>query len=103
MDEHGEHPEDPIEVPIDGILDLHTFQPQDLKTLVPDYLDLCRQQGILQVRIIHGKGKGVLRRSVHAILDKLPEVESYQLASDRSSWGATLVFLAGADNEGATD
>lgn len=85
---------DPIDMPIDGTLDLHTFHPRDLKTLVPDYLAACRDKGILQVRIIHGKGIGALRETVHAILKKLPEVISFQLADESGGgWGATVVYL----------
>jgi DNA-nicking Smr family endonuclease len=84
----------PIELPIDGILDLHTFHPRDVKELVPDYLTECRERGILEVRIIHGKGTGALRRTVHAILSRLPEVASFGLAmEDAGGWGATLVTL----------
>jgi len=84
----------PIELPIDGTLDLHTFHPRDVKALVPDYLAECRERGILAVRIIHGKGTGSLRRSVHAILSWLPEVASFGLAmEDAGGWGATLVTL----------
>jgi DNA-nicking Smr family endonuclease len=84
----------PIELPIDGILDLHTFHPRDVKELVPDYLAECRERGILEVRIIHGKGTGALRRTVHAILSRLPEVASFGLAmEDAGGWGATLVTL----------
>lgn len=87
---------EPVEYPIDGILDLHAFDPRDVKDLVPEYLRECRSRGILRVRIIHGKGTGTLRRTVHAILERLPEVESFRLASeDASSWGATVVFLKG--------
>ena len=83
-----------IEIPIDGTLDLHTFSPRELGELVPDYLAECRARGILEVRIVHGKGTGALRRSVHAILGRLPEVESFALADERGgSWGATLVTL----------
>jgi dsDNA-specific endonuclease/ATPase MutS2 len=85
---------DPIELPIDGTLDLHTFHPRDVKDLVPDYLDACRERGIYRVRIVHGKGTGALRRTVHAVLDRLQQVESYRLGGmGEGSWGATLVFL----------
>ncbi len=84
----------PVPLAIDGELDLHTFLPKDLKTLIPDYLEECRRRGILEIRIIHGKGKGNLRRSVHALLDRNPTVASYRLAdSGFGGWGATLVFL----------
>lgn len=85
---------EPVELPIDGTLDLHAFRPQEVKDLVPDYLAACRERGILHVRIVHGKGTGALRRTVHAVLDRLPEVASYRLAGeDAGSWGATLVDL----------
>jgi len=84
----------PIEIPIDGTLDLHTFQPRDVKELVPAYLRECQARGILDVRIVHGKGRGVLRRTVHAILDRLPEVAAFHLADETGGgWGATLVKL----------
>jgi DNA-nicking Smr family endonuclease len=89
--------EDDIEavvIPIDGTLDLHTFKPADGKDLVPDYLKVCREKGILRVRIVHGKGTGALARTVHSVLGKIPEVESFELAGpDEGSWGATIVRL----------
>ncbi len=86
--------DEPIEIPINGVLDLHTFNPRDLKTLVPDYLAACRDRGIFQVRIIHGKGIGNLRRTVHAILSRHPDVLSYTLDHpEYGGWGATLVAL----------
>lgn len=86
--------EAPVEIPIDGMLDLHTFRPSDLGDLLPDYLEACREKGILQVRIVHGKGTGSLRRSVHAVLERLEEVESFELAGmGGGGWGATLVQL----------
>ena len=84
---------DPQELPIDGTLDLHTFRPEDLGTLIPDYIEACLEKKIYSLRIIHGKGTGNLRRSVHALLDRNPHVKSYSLAGDSSGWGATLVNL----------
>ncbi len=87
-------PEDnPKELPIDGTLDLHTFRPQDLGSLIPGYIEACLENEIYSLRIIHGKGTGNLRRSLHALLEVNPHVETYSLAGDRSSWGATLVDL----------
>ncbi|MEX0927755.1 MAG: Smr/MutS family protein [Balneolales bacterium] len=88
--------DEPREFPIDGTLDLHIFRPGEVKDLVPGYLQACRDKGIYDVRIIHGKGTGALRRTVHAILDRLDYVESYSLGGSGSgSWGATLVYLRG--------
>lgn len=85
---------DPLEFPVNGTLDLHAFSPREVKDLVPEYLAECRKRGILQVRIIHGKGIGTLRELVHAVLAKLPEVESYRLADETAGgWGATIVML----------
>lgn len=84
----------PIEVPIDGVLDLHTFAPADVKELVADYVEECAQRGIQQVRIIHGKGQGVLRRIVHGVLHRHPRVHGYVLADPGGGgWGATVVQL----------
>ena len=90
--------DDAYELPIDGILDLHTFHPRDTKSLVTEYIVACRQKGILDVRIIHGKGTGALRETVHSVLKKLPDVESFSLATDRSSWGATRVRVRPPDD-----
>jgi dsDNA-specific endonuclease/ATPase MutS2 len=87
--------QEPVEIPVDGILDLHQFQPGDVKELVPHYLEVCREKGILRVRIIHGKGTGALLRSVHSILSKLPGVISFtQAMENEGGWGATIVTLA---------
>ena len=93
-DEQDINGTDIVQVPIDGVLDLHNFSPKDLKYLIPDYLEECRKVNIFQVRIVHGKGIGNLRRTVHAILGRLPEVEQFKLADERAGgWGATLVEL----------
>jgi dsDNA-specific endonuclease/ATPase MutS2 len=84
----------PVEHPIDGTLDLHTFRPADVNDLVPDYLLACRERGLLQVRIIHGKGIGTLRRIVEEVLRRLPYVESFGPAGETGGgWGATIVTL----------
>ena len=84
-----------VPYPVDGILDLHVFNPRDVKDLVPEYLWACRQKGILRVRIIHGKGRSVLRKTVHAVLDREETVLFYTTAAgDRSGGGATIVHLS---------
>ena len=84
----------PAQWPIDGTLDLHLFQPKGVGDLLPEYLDECRKRGILQVRIVHGKGTGQLRERSHAILRRMPEVESFSLAPGAmGGWGATVVAL----------
>ncbi|MEZ5274745.1 MAG: Smr/MutS family protein [Opitutaceae bacterium] len=86
--------DEPIELPINGVLDLHTFRPSDLATLIPDYLEACRERGILSVRIIHGKGTGTLRETVHALLRRQAGVAGFRLGDETSgSWGATIVTL----------
>ncbi|HXT40099.1 MAG TPA: Smr/MutS family protein [Candidatus Angelobacter sp.] len=88
---------DPIRLPVDGVLDLHTFRPRDVKGVVTDYLAECRARGILQVRVIHGKGIGKLRQTVHSILAKQPDVTSFALAGEAyGGSGATIVHLKSA-------
>ena len=88
----------PQELPIDGVLDLHTFRPEDLGELVPAYLAECRKRGIFEVRVVHGKGIGNLKRGVHAILARLPEVASFSEAGVHyGGSGATMVRLREID------
>ena len=83
-----------IDLPIDGTLDLHTFRPQEVKSLVHDYLEACRDSGITHLRIVHGKGTGTLREIVHSQLRASPLVAHFSLADpSRGGWGATLVRL----------
>ena len=86
--------EEPVELPITGELDLHSFRPQDLGGLIPDYIEACRTKGIDKIRIVHGKGIGNVRRSVEAILARHPDVQSFVQASEQmGGWGATIVTL----------
>ncbi len=81
------------QAPLDGVLDLHAFRPQEVPDLLREYLRACRTVRLTEIRIIHGKGKGVLRETVHALLQREPMVRNFRLANDRSSWGATLVDI----------
>jgi len=86
---------DPVEYPITDELDLHPFAPAEVAELVADYLDQCVARGFSLVRIIHGKGRGTLRRTVHAVLARHPAVKSFRGApEDRGGWGATMVELS---------
>lgn len=89
---HTEAPE-AMEALRTGALDLHTFQPRECADVVAEYLRAAQDAGLTTVRIIHGKGTGTLRRTVHGVLDRHPAVRAYRLADDRSGWGATLVDL----------
>ena len=83
-----------IDLPIDGVLDLHTFRPSDVKSVVHDYIELCHERQIGELRIIHGKGIGQLRATAHAILTRHPLVQTFALASEPyGGSGATIVRL----------
>ena len=82
---------EPINMPIDGVLDLHTFKPAEVKELLSDYFEACLEKDITTVRIIHGKGTGALRDLVHAQLRKSPLVASFQQAeAGGGGWGAPI-------------
>lgn len=74
-------------------LDLHTFHPRDVPSVVIEFLDEAYAVGFVQVRIIHGKGIGVQRAIVRGILEKHPAVLSFGDAVDAGGWGATVVRL----------
>ena len=85
---------EPIIMPIEDSLDLHTFQPRDIPDLLEDYLAECLKAGLYSVRIIHGKGKGVQKRRVQGLLKNNPMVSSFKDAPpEAGGWGATLVEL----------
>ena len=79
-------------VPIEGTLDLHAFQPRDIRSVVDEYLDAAHEAGFREVRLIHGRGKGIQRGIVQAVLEQHPLVESFSDAPD-SHLGATLANL----------
>ncbi|MBM3855300.1 MAG: Smr/MutS family protein [Verrucomicrobia bacterium] len=84
----------PVPLPITGELDLHTFRPADLSELLPAYFAECAARGIREIRIVHGKGTGTLRATVHALLRRSPAVASFRSGDETTgSWGATLVTL----------
>lgn len=83
-----------IRVPIEDSIDLHTFRPSEVKDLLKDYLKAASRKGFTEVRIIHGKGTGVLRRTVHSVLATHPLVISYGDAGHGSGgWGATIAAI----------
>ena len=84
----------PVKIPIEDILDLHTFRPKDLPDLLVDYFEACIDEGIYSVRIVHGKGRGILKKRVQGLLKKNSLVKSFQDApAEAGGWGATLVEL----------
>jgi dsDNA-specific endonuclease/ATPase MutS2 len=89
-----ENSEEPIEFKISDELDLHTFRPSELGELIPDYIGLCIQKDIFRIRIIHGKGIGTLRETVHAILRRDSRVLRFELAGqNEGGWGATIAWI----------
>ena len=94
----------PLPLPPGDTLDLHTFSPREVAPLLGDFLDLCEQAGITRARIIHGKGMGVLRQRVRALLARDPRVLFCRDApAEAGGWGATVVGLRGRSDRGETD
>jgi DNA-nicking Smr family endonuclease len=90
----GSEDDEGVELPIEDSLDLHPFNPRDVKTVVEEYLVQCRLRGFAEVRIIHGRGTGVQRAIVQSLLAKSPHVAAFHDAeSERGGWGATVVEL----------
>jgi dsDNA-specific endonuclease/ATPase MutS2 len=86
--------DEPIDIPLEDSIDLHTFQPKEVASVVEEYLEECSRVGFAQVRLIHGKGIGVQRNIVRSVLSKHPVVLSYRDApAEAGGWGATVVIL----------
>jgi dsDNA-specific endonuclease/ATPase MutS2 len=84
-------------VPIEDSIDLHGFLPRDILSVVESYLEAAAEKGFVEVRLIHGRGKGVQRARVQALLSAHPLVESFTDApASRGGWGATVVILRDA-------
>jgi DNA-nicking Smr family endonuclease len=83
-----------VRIPIENWIDLHTFSPREIPSLLEEYLLECRKKGFREVRIIHGKGKGVQGNIVRSFLSRSPLVESFKWAPpEQGSWGATIARL----------
>lgn len=94
MPDRNDFPRGPFDLPIDGVLDLHTFSPRKVKDLICDYIETSREKGITQIRIIHGKGTGTLRKTVESLLSRHPSVLEFHPAPESAGgWGATLAIL----------
>ena len=96
-------PPDEIELPIEGELDLHAFRPSEAASVVDAYLTACLEKGIYEVKIIHGKGRGMLLRTVHTLLEKHPLVMDFGLDTGPSGWGATVVLLKKNTGDGTQE
>jgi DNA-nicking Smr family endonuclease len=98
-DEQGDAPfPDPVEIPIEDALDLHRFLPREIEDVVEGYLEAAAERGFREVRIIHGRGRGVQRARVHRVLARSPLVLHFEEApAERGGWGATCVWLRAAE------
>jgi len=93
----------PVELPLEDSLDLHSFAPRDIPDVVEEYLKAARAAGFAEVRLIHGRGQGVQRARIHALLARLHwVVRAYDAPPDRGGWGATVVVLEPVDGESTT-
>ena len=91
-----DHPffQNPVEVPIEPFIDLHTFSPKEIPEVLESYLQECQKAGLREVRIIHGKGIGVQRKIVHSFLSKSTFIDSFsQAPPEAGGWGATIALL----------
>lgn len=95
-----DYEEQPMEYPIDGVLDLHQFPPDETREVVAEYIRVCLEKGIHQLRIVHGKGVGVQRRIVQSLLAKHPDVHTFRHEEGSGGgYGATVVDLKASGSE----
>jgi hypothetical protein len=88
-----------VTLPLTDVLDLHSFRPEDVTAVVSEYLEEARRAGLAEVRIVHGRGRGVQRAAVRRLLAETPGVVEFaDAAPARGGWGATLVHLRRAEN-----
>lgn len=91
--------EEPVVIPIEESIDLHRFRPAETRDVVEGYLEAAVERGFREVRIIHGRGRGVQRSQVRRVLESSPFVLRFADApGDRGGWGATLVWLREAED-----
>ncbi len=84
----------PVKIKVEDIIDLHTFKPEEVPDLLNDYFTACLEADIYSVRIVHGKGHGILKKRVRGLLEKNPFVLAFKDAPpEAGGWGATLVEL----------
>jgi dsDNA-specific endonuclease/ATPase MutS2 len=84
----------PIKIAVEDFIDLHTFRPEEVSDLLSEYFSECLKYSIFTVRVIHGKGRGFLKKGVLEILEKSPLIESFKDAPiEAGGWGATIVEL----------
>jgi DNA-nicking Smr family endonuclease len=84
--------DEPVRIPIEGELDLHAFAPRDIPSVVEAYLEAAREAGVAEVRLVHGRGRGVQRGIVQALLERHPAVVAFWDAPD-AHLGATIARL----------
>jgi dsDNA-specific endonuclease/ATPase MutS2 len=88
----------PIVLPLEDSIDLHAFAPRDIPSVVEEYIHECHLAGLYEVRVIHGRGKGVQRQIVRSVLEKNPLVSSFKdAAAESGGWGSTVVVIKGPD------
>ena len=95
---------DPVVLPIEDALDLHPFAPRDIPSVVHEYLAEAAGRGFAEVRLIHGRGKGIQRAIVQGLLARHPLVSRFfDAPAERGGWGATVVVLKTTDERPGTE